>query len=175
MSDEIKTPFTISYQINTLRDSRMMVIKDHVVGDYFVINFGAGLEFVCPYYGAYLSKEILINLRDYLNELIDRQYVTQDEFEKKFREKNKEIEVGDIVNFTLPPKSNVKRETKKGEKTMRKPKPKLGTGQRFKALTTKLEKQGKSADSAKKIAASAGIKKYGAPKMAKMAAKGRKK
>lgn len=54
-------------------------------------------------------------------------------------------------------------------------KPKLGSGGRFKALTNKLEKQGKSADSAKAIAAVAGIKKYGVDKMAKMAAAGKTK
>lgn len=54
-------------------------------------------------------------------------------------------------------------------------KPKLGSGGRFKALTNKLEKSGKSADSAKAIAASAGRKKYGATKMSKMATAGRKR
>lgn len=51
----------------------------------------------------------------------------------------------------------------------------LGSGGRFKALTNKLEKQGKSASSAKAIAASIGREKYGSKKMASMAAKGRKK
>lgn len=54
-------------------------------------------------------------------------------------------------------------------------KPKLGSGGRFKALTKKLEKSGKSKSSAKAIAASIGRKKYGAKKMAKMAAKGRRR
>lgn len=54
-------------------------------------------------------------------------------------------------------------------------KPKLGSGGRFKALTRKLEKGGKSKASAKAIAASIGRKKYGAKKMAKMAAKGRRR
>jgi hypothetical protein len=54
-------------------------------------------------------------------------------------------------------------------------KPKLGSGGRFKALVSKLEKQGKSASSAKKIAASAGIKKYGKAKMSSMASSGRKR
>lgn len=53
------------------------------------------------------------------------------------------------------------------------PKAKLGSGGRFKALKEKLQKQGKSAESAKAIAASIGRKKYGAPKMAKLAAAGR--
>jgi hypothetical protein len=54
-------------------------------------------------------------------------------------------------------------------------KAKLGSGKRFKALTNKIEKSGKSAESAKKIAAAAGRKKYGAKKMASMAAQGRKR
>ena len=54
-------------------------------------------------------------------------------------------------------------------------KAKLGSGARFKALANKIEKSGKSADSAKAIAASIGRKKYGAKKMASMSAKGRKK
>jgi hypothetical protein len=53
-------------------------------------------------------------------------------------------------------------------------KPKLGSGARFKALETKIEKQGKSPEAAKKIAAAIGAKKYGAKKMHTMAAKGRK-
>lgn len=53
-------------------------------------------------------------------------------------------------------------------------KPKLGGGGRFKALVGKLEGQGKSADGAGAIAASIGKKKYGASRMAKWAAKGKK-
>lgn len=51
----------------------------------------------------------------------------------------------------------------------------LGGGGRFKKLTNKLERQGKSPEAAKAIAAKVGRKKYGADKMASMAAKGRKK
>ena len=54
-------------------------------------------------------------------------------------------------------------------------KAKLGSGARFKALTNKIEKSGKSEERAKAIAASIGRKKYGAKKMAAMAAKGRKR
>lgn len=54
-------------------------------------------------------------------------------------------------------------------------KPKLGSGERFKGLTNKLEKQGKSPESAKKIAAAIGRKKYGNTKMSKMAAAGKKR
>jgi hypothetical protein len=52
---------------------------------------------------------------------------------------------------------------------------KLGGGGRFQALTNKLEKQGKSPDAAKAIAASIGRAKYGNAKMAQMAAAGRKR
>jgi len=54
-------------------------------------------------------------------------------------------------------------------------KPKLGSGGRFKALKEKLERSGKSADSAKKIAAAVGRKKYGNKKMSAMAAASRKR
>ena len=54
-------------------------------------------------------------------------------------------------------------------------KPRLGSGGRFKAFVSKLKKEGKSEESAKAIAASAGRKKYGAKKMAKMAAAGRRR
>ena len=60
---------------------------------------------------------------------------------------------------------------------------KLGSGSRFKkvagSVAKQYQKKGKSAAEAKKIgaavAANAGRKKYGAKKMAQMAAKGRKK
>lgn len=52
-------------------------------------------------------------------------------------------------------------------------KPKLGSGARFKSLTKKLAKKG--VRDPKALAASIGRKKFGAKKMAKMAAKGRKK
>jgi len=54
-------------------------------------------------------------------------------------------------------------------------KPKLGSGARFKALSNKLQKSGKSAESAKAIAASIGRKKLGAKKMAQLSAAGRKR
>lgn len=50
----------------------------------------------------------------------------------------------------------------------------LGGGGRFAAFVSKLEAQGRSVESAKAIAASAGRKKYGNAKMASWAAKGRK-
>jgi hypothetical protein len=52
---------------------------------------------------------------------------------------------------------------------------KLGGGGRFQKLKNEIKKEGKSEGSAKAIAASIGRKKYGAKKMASMAAKGRKK
>lgn len=54
-------------------------------------------------------------------------------------------------------------------------KAKLGSGARFKALSKKIQKSGKSKQSADAIAASIGRKKYGAKKMSAMAAKGRNK
>lgn len=52
-------------------------------------------------------------------------------------------------------------------------KPKLGSGARFKALKTKLTRKGIKDPAA--LAASIGRKKYGAKKMAKLSAAGRKK
>lgn len=75
----------------------------------------------------------------------------------------------------------VKKETARTKKTPGKSyvakgkKPKLGSGKRFKALESNLEKKGYSKDSAAKITASIGRKKYGAKKMGSMSAKGRKK
>lgn len=54
-------------------------------------------------------------------------------------------------------------------------KAKLGSGARFKKLEGKVEKEGYSEESAKKIAASVGRKKYGAKKMASMATAGKKR
>ena len=51
----------------------------------------------------------------------------------------------------------------------------LGGGGRFSALVSKLKKAGKPIGAAKAIAASAGRAKYGAAKMAKWAAAGRKR
>ncbi len=51
-------------------------------------------------------------------------------------------------------------------------KPKLGSGERFKALTKKLKAKG--ASNPKGLAAAIGRKKYGSKKMASMAAKGRR-
>ena len=50
-----------------------------------------------------------------------------------------------------------------------------GGGGAFAKLESKLEGQGKSAGSAKAIAASVGRKKYGAKKMAKFSAMGKKR
>lgn len=53
-------------------------------------------------------------------------------------------------------------------------KPKLGSGARFSKLENGLEKKGYSEESAKKIAAAVGRKKYGNAKMQKMASAGKK-
>lgn len=53
-------------------------------------------------------------------------------------------------------------------------KPKLGSGKRFAKLKNKIEDEGYDEETAKKIAASVGRKKYGNRKMAAMAKKGRK-
>jgi hypothetical protein len=50
----------------------------------------------------------------------------------------------------------------------------VGEGGRFKSLVKKIEKSGKSEESAKAIAASIGRKKYGSSDMAKSAAAGKK-
>jgi hypothetical protein len=52
-------------------------------------------------------------------------------------------------------------------------KPKLGTGKRFKAVEASARKSG--ARNPKAVAAAVGRKKYGAKKMAKMAAAGRRR
>ncbi|HSB57969.1 MAG TPA: hypothetical protein VLD66_00035 [Methyloceanibacter sp.] len=53
-------------------------------------------------------------------------------------------------------------------------KPKLGSGKRFQNIVDELKKEGKSDESARKIAASIGHEKYGTKKMTSMAKKGRK-
>jgi len=53
-------------------------------------------------------------------------------------------------------------------------KAKVGSGERFKALSKKIQKGGKSKDSADAIAASIGRKKYGNKQFQKMSAKGKK-
>ena len=58
-------------------------------------------------------------------------------------------------------------------KSPKKRKPKLGSGARFKSLTTQLKKRG--AKNPKALAAFKGRKKYGKKKMAAMAQKGRKR
>jgi hypothetical protein len=54
-------------------------------------------------------------------------------------------------------------------------KPKLGSGARFNAIEEKAESKGYSQDSAKRIAASVGIKKYGRAKMSDLAAIGKRR
>ena len=73
------------------------------------------------------------------------------------------------VKVKTPPKAKVIK------KPHLKKKPKLGTGERFKAMVGNLMQEGHKKDDAKAIAAAAGRKKYGKKKMAAMAAKGKKK
>tara|TARA_R110000765_G_scaffold6399_1_gene19724 strand:+ start:55 stop:294 length:240 start_codon:yes stop_codon:yes gene_type:complete len=61
---------------------------------------------------------------------------------------------------------------KRGGK-IKKKKPKLGTGKRFKQLSSKLKKKG--VKDPKALAAWIGRKKYGPKKFAKLSAKGRKR
>lgn len=51
----------------------------------------------------------------------------------------------------------------------------LGSGARFKSLEGKVKKEGYSEEIAKKIAAAAGRKKYGASKMSNLASVGKKR
>ena len=51
---------------------------------------------------------------------------------------------------------------------------KLGSGERFKALTAKLEKRG-NVENPRAVAAAIGRKKWGSRKMAQMSAAGRKR
>ena len=70
-------------------------------------------------------------------------------------------------------RSSARQQIMKAPKKKRKSKPKLGSGARFKALTSKLKKGG--AKNPKALAAFIGRKKYGKKKMASMAKKGRKR
>lgn len=64
---------------------------------------------------------------------------------------------------------------KKMPKTFEGKSTKLGGGGRFAMLESKLEKQGKSAESAKAIAAAAGRKSLGNKKMTQLAQAGKKR
>ena len=74
-------------------------------------------------------------------------------------------------------RASIPRELKGGHKVAakKKSKGKLGSGSRFKSLSSKIQKSGKSKKAADAIAASIGRKKYGKKKMAKLSAKGRKR
>ena len=74
-------------------------------------------------------------------------------------------------------RASIPRELKGGRKVAakKKSKGKLGSGSRFKSLSSKIQKSGKSKKAADAIAASIGRKKYGKKKMAKLSAKGRKR
>ena len=68
-------------------------------------------------------------------------------------------------------RSSIRQQIMKAPKKKRKPKLQLGSGARFKALTSKLKKRG--AKNPKALAAFIGRNKYGNKKMANMAKKGR--
>ena len=75
-------------------------------------------------------------------------------------------------------RASIPRELKGGRKVAakkKKSKGKLGSGSRFKSLSSKIQKSGKSKKAADAIAASIGRKKYGKKKMAKLSAKSRKR
>ena len=75
-------------------------------------------------------------------------------------------------------RASIPRELKGGRKVAskkKKSKGKLGSGSRFKSLSSKIQKSGKSKKAADAIAASIGRKKYGKKKMAKLSATGRKR
>ena len=70
-------------------------------------------------------------------------------------------------------RSSARQQIMKAPKKKRKSKTKLGSGARFKKLTSKLKKRG--AKDPKALAAWIGRKKYGKEKMASMARRGRKR
>ena len=70
-------------------------------------------------------------------------------------------------------RASVRQQIMKPGKKKKKKKPKLGTGKRFKNLSSKLKKKG--AKNPKALAAWIGRKKYGKKKMSAMAAKGKKR
>lgn len=77
------------------------------------------------------------------------------------------------VNVVQVQKKKVAAARTEYERVAKKSKP--GSGKRFSALAKSIEAEGKSPESAQKIAASIGRKKYGASKMSKMATSGRKR
>jgi|TARA_R110002126_G_scaffold673_1_gene4138 hypothetical protein len=70
-------------------------------------------------------------------------------------------------------RASVRQQIMKPGKKKKKKKPKLGTGKRFKNLSSKLKKKG--AKNPKALAAWIGRKKFGKKKMSAMAAKGKKR
>tara|TARA_R100001086_G_C11728893_1_gene229102 strand:+ start:359 stop:586 length:228 start_codon:yes stop_codon:yes gene_type:complete len=70
-------------------------------------------------------------------------------------------------------RASVRQQIMKPGKKKKKKKPKLGTGKRFKKLSSKLKKKG--AKNPKALAAWIGRKKFGKKKMSAMAAKGKKR
>jgi len=94
--------------------------------------------------------------------------------QKKKADQKKEmgLKIGEVKLEATPPGKKKKEESDEDDDE-EEPKPKLGSGERFKKLSGKLAKKGAKDSDA--LAAHIGRKKYGATKMAKMAAAGRKK
>jgi len=70
-------------------------------------------------------------------------------------------------------RASIRQQVTKGGRKKKKKKPPLGSGKRFKDTVSNLKKRG--ARNPKALAAYIGRKKYGAKKMAAMAAKGRRR
>jgi len=113
-------------------------------------------------YGFSFYREQLESIRDHI---LDNE---KDLFENFFHKKECVCE-SCAEDFNL-----VEARKPKGGKYMPSSKAKPGQGGRFKALTKKLQKQGKSKDSAKAIAASIGRAKFGKTKFQKMASAGKR-
>ena len=79
------------------------------------------------------------------------------------------VQKATATSFTADPMNKAQKKYERAKKTS-----KPGEGARFKALTASIASKGNVSDPAA-VAAAIGRKKYGAKKMASMAAKGKKK
>ena len=98
------------------------------------------------------------------------------DYKKKAEAKKNEMNMklgGAKLESTAPDSSDKKKKKSDDDDDEEESKPKLGSGKRFKKLSGELKAKGVKDPDA--LAASIGRKKYGAAKMAKMAAAGRKK
>ena len=109
------------------------------------------------------TREIQKSLKLYLRSLLDKQRL----YNKK--------RGGQVVEsiYKNGCRASVRQQIMKPGKKKKKKKPKLGTGKRFKNLSSKLKKKG--AKNPKALAAWIGRKKFGKKKMSAMAAKGKKR